>query len=137
MIGKHMDITARRETLHPISNPGGGRDYVITLRATIGRSRDENNTIDIILRYVPDRMILQPENFREYLDYINSLEWKTLEATAVAILDDIGNELVTRWAQVTLRHANNTQTAAEHDIIVEDIQPGWRNDDLLYRLPPV
>jgi hypothetical protein len=132
-----MDITARRETLRPIANPGGGRDYVITLRGTLGRSHDAG-AICIILRYVPDRIILEPENFSEYLDYIDSLNWETLEAITVAIVDDIGNQLVTRWAQVTLRHTTgNTQTTTDHDIIVEDIQPGWRNDDLLYRLPPV
>ncbi len=132
-----MDLIQRREILAPIANPGGGRDYVITLRGIL-ELQAHGGVMAVTLRYVPDRQVLVPDNYRDYLVTIGTLKWETLEATAVAMLDDVSNELLPRWAQVNLRHVDdgNTHTAG-HDISLEESQPGWRNDDLLYRLPPV
>ena len=128
-----MDAIQRRELLRPTANPGSGRDYVITLRGKLLNTRPPL-TATVVLRYVPDRQILEPANFESYLEEIAKLEWLSLEAIANAILIDTGNELAARWTQVTLR---DELGARNHEIAMEDHQPGWFNEDLLYRLPPV
>ncbi|MBT6095246.1 MAG: hypothetical protein HOH04_10210 [Rhodospirillaceae bacterium] len=130
-----MDLIQRREMLAPIANPGGGRDYVITLGGDI-ELPDHGGAMAVTLRYVPDRHVLAPNTYGNYLATIGELKWETLEAVAVAILDDVSNELLPRWAQVSLRHVGDGHTE-RHDICLEECQPGWRNDDLLYRLPPI
>jgi 7-cyano-7-deazaguanine reductase len=126
-----MDAIRRRELLKPVTNPGGARDYVITLWAERLLLAPAGTTA--VLRYVPDRLILEPANFETYALEIGKITWESLEAVAVAILDDIANELVPRWAQVTLR----AKSPNGHEIAIEESQPGWRNEDLIYRLPPV
>jgi len=131
-----MDAIQRREILQPVANPGGGRDYVVTLREQLVLE-DKGGAMQVTLRYVPDRHLLEPGNFTTYLARLAPIPWDTLEAAAVAILDDVGNELVPRWAQVTLRGGQPGAAPSSHEISLEESQPGWRNDDLLYRLPPV
>lgn len=131
-----MELHERRALLKPAPNPGTGRDYVVTLRGTLKLNGLAGETAAII-RYVPDREIVEPENFQHYLTTIQSLEWESLEAAAVAILGDISNELVSRWTQVALKHQPAGDALHEHDISIEDNQPGWHNEDLLYRLPPI
>jgi len=128
-----MDAIERRDILKPAANPGAARDYVVMLtgeRVLLGAQ------VHVILRYVPDRHVLPPATFQSYLDRIGELEWASLEAAAVAILDDMSNELLGRWTQVTLR-APGSDSAGGQEIAIEDHQPGWHNEDLLYRLPPV
>jgi 7-cyano-7-deazaguanine reductase len=131
-----MDAIQRREILQPVVNPGGGRDYVVTLREPLVLE-GQGGLMQVTLRYVPDRQLLEPANFTTYLGRLAPVPWDTLEAAAVAILDDIANELVPRWAQVTLRGTAPGEAPSSHEISLEESQPGWRNDDLLYRLPPV
>jgi 7-cyano-7-deazaguanine reductase len=126
-----MDAIQRRELLKPSANPGGARDYMITLR--VGQLHIRPDGASVVLRYVPDRLILEPPDFEAYTLEIGKLEWDSVEAVAVAILDDIANQLVPRWAQVTLR----AKGPSGHEIAIEESQPGWRNEDLIYRLPPV
>ncbi|MEK9751728.1 MAG: hypothetical protein VW338_00750 [Rhodospirillaceae bacterium] len=127
-----MDAIQRREILEPTANPGSAGDYVITLRASIARA-EGTAAASVVLRYVPERQILTPANFERYIGEVGRLAWESLEAVAVAILDDVANELVPRWAQVTLRDGG----AMGQEIAIEESQPGWRNEDLIYRLPPV
>ena len=131
-----MDAIQRREILQPVANPGGGRDYVVTLRERLVLE-NQGGAMQVTLRYVPDRQLLEPANFTTYLAGLAPIPWETLEAAAVAILDDVANELVPRWAQVTLRGTAPGEAPSSHEISLEESQPGWRNDDLLYRLPPV
>lgn len=128
-----MDPCERRELLRTRANPGGGRDYVITLSGTLKPDGMEA-ALDVVARYVPDRLIVEPADFETYLRTIQSLRWETLEAVAVAVIDDMSDRLVARWVQVTIRGGSQN---GRHDIAIEDHQPGWHNEDLLYRLPPV
>ncbi len=119
----------RREILDSLGNPGGKDDYVIGLRGRMRTDR-EGAEATVVIRYIPDKLILKPESLQTYLDALEAMEWDSLERIAVTIAKDIGNQLVTRWVQATLR-------IGSHDVSVEDRQPGWRNDDLLWRLPPI
>jgi 7-cyano-7-deazaguanine reductase len=90
-----MDAIQRREILEPTANPGSAGDYVITLRASIARA-EGTAAASVVLRYVPERQILTPANFERYIGEVGRLAWESLEAVAVAILDDVANELVPR-----------------------------------------
>ena len=67
---------------------------------------------------------------------LGGLDWKTLEAVAVAVLDDVNNEVVPRWVQVAVSYENADAGERErHAVLIEDRQPGWDNPSLLARLP--
>jgi NADPH-dependent 7-cyano-7-deazaguanine reductase QueF len=131
-----MDAIERRDILAPQANPNGSRDYVVILRGERAVSANGPVSATVILRYVPDRFVLPVESFQAYLDRIAGIDWPSLEAAAAAVLDDIANEVLARWSQVTLRVADEDGSGG-HEIAMEDHQPGWHNEDLLYRLPPV
>lgn len=70
-----------------------------------------------------------------FLDYTRALggrSWPSPEDIAVAIQDDVNNELVARWTRITVTtDANSTGALAGHSITVEDRQPQWDNRSLL------
>ncbi|MEE8393877.1 MAG: hypothetical protein V3R66_05985, partial [Rhodospirillales bacterium] len=57
--------------------------------------------------------------------------WETMEKVAVMVLNDINNEVVARWTQVSVAASKDK---ASHNVMVEDRQPHWDNPDLLSRL---
>lgn len=128
-----MDTLQRRETLRTAPNPDTRMDYVSTLEGGLpwrggGRTR-------IAIRYVPDRLILDPAGLPAYLAALAAAEWPTLEALATAILDDLGNEVVARWTQVVVTAPAAPDAGVEaHSVMLEDRQPKWSNDALLSRL---
>ncbi len=129
-----MNLLQRRALLDTQSNPDKGHDYVITLRAIVfGLSTKSKTTLT--LRYVPDRYVLAPSSLEVYLKTIGELDWPGLEKAATVIRDDINNEVVPRWLQVSLCAPVNAQgTVQHHDILLEDQQPKWDNPSLLSRL---
>ncbi len=126
-----MDLLKRRALLDTQSNPDTGHDYVVTLSGSVAGLR----TTTVTLRYVPDRSILTPSSLEGYLKTIGELNWSGLEEAAAAIRDDLNNEIVPRWLQVSLRASVNAQGSVQrHDILLEDRQPKWDNPSLLSRL---
>ncbi|MEO5338350.1 MAG: hypothetical protein H7841_15890 [Magnetospirillum sp. WYHS-4] len=118
-----MDRLTRRSRLSVRPDPDPKLDYLVTLEGEIGGERPAA----IELRYVPDRLILVPESFAAYLEDLGRRDWESLESLAVALLDDLRNELVARWLQVALQGSG-------HAVLVEDRQPKWDNPRLLARL---
>ena len=87
------------------------------------------------MRYVPDKLIIDPAAFGRYLGALGTLPWESLEKVAVTILDDINNEVVARWVQVALSAPNGTHPGVDsHGVMLEDRQPKWDNPALLSRL---
>ncbi len=124
----------RRRLLVSERNPGGQLDYIIHLDAELGAI----GAVDVRVRlaYVPDRDILQPGAFEVYLTLLSKQPWLSLEAMALAMLGDLNNEIVPRWAMVQLRSGRRMgepQTIS-HGVTVEDRQPGWSNPELLAQL---
>lgn len=128
-----MDTLQRRETLNTSPNPDTRMDYVSSLEGSLpwrgaGPAR-------ISIRYVPDRLILVPDCLAPYLAALADGHWPTLESLATAILDDLGNEVVARWAQVVITAPPAAEAGVEaHSVMLEDRQPKWSNDALLSRL---
>ncbi len=119
--------TERRSLLSTASNPTTALDYLNHLE---GHTRGANAYI--VLRYVPDKLTLPPASFTRYLNALDTYSTKTLEQLAVAILEDVNNELVPRWAQIVA--TRDLGEDAGHRILIEDRQPKWDNPALLARM---
>ncbi len=125
-----MDRIERRGALKTRPSPDSRLDCVSTLEGRTGIS-------PVRLRYVPDKLVMEPESFALYLKSLDGLAWDSLEETAMAILDDINNEVVARWTQITLCASDGRASdgdAGSHSVMVEDRQPKWDNSTLLSRL---
>jgi len=132
-----MERVQRRALLHTAPNPDGSIDYVTGVEGAF--SFDDDGTFaSVIVRYVPDRLILKPNTVEDYLSALESTEWETIEEVAVTLLGDLRNELVARWLQVTVNlELPSLARVGRQGITMEDRQPNWSNDVLLDRLPPV
>ncbi len=129
-----MDAKERRGLLATRSNPDARLDYVSALEGYIEpAARAQRTTVGV--RYVPDKLIIDPVAFGRYLGALGALPWESLETVAVTILDDINNEIVARWVQVALSAPNGAHPGLDnHGVMVEDRQPKWDNPALLSRL---
>ncbi len=123
-----MDILQRRGHLAVSPNPDPAKEYVATLEGSM-----EAGKIEVALRYVPDREILDPGSFAAYLDVLGGMAWDSLEKAAVTIIDDINNEVVPRWARIVLSMKEGG-AAGGHSVLLEDRQPKWDNPALISRL---
>ena len=133
-----MDVWQRRAVLNPIANPEKSTDYVATLTGILPPSGTVG-PVSVVLRYVPDALIVTPEGFGAYLKALEEEDWTSHEALATTILGDVSNELVARWSQVVASHegGEGPGTAPGHQVMIEDRQPKWDNPSLLALLPPV
>jgi 7-cyano-7-deazaguanine reductase len=111
-----------RERLRCSRNPGPRHDYIVDLSAAIP------DGTRLWIRYVPDREVLDPASVHAYSGGLPTL---ALEEQALAVLDDLLNELVPRWIEVRAERAD----PLPHRVTVEDSQPAWQNPSLLARLP--
>lgn len=129
-----MDINERRTLLATEANPDVKLDYVVAIAGNIAaHSISESSTVN--LRYIPDRTILVPAAFGQYLDALSAIQWQSLEETAAAILNDVNNELIARWVQVAISAPDNIHPGIDsHEVLLEDRQPNWDNAGLLSRL---
>ena len=129
-----MGLMTRRQLLTADGNPGTRLDYVVALEGGIpGDAQGGPRTVG--LRYVPDKLVLQPAAFGRYLEALAAETWPSLEDLAVTILDDMNNEVVPRWVQVTVSLPDTRQPGVEsHGVILEDRRPKWDNPALLSRL---
>lgn len=119
-------IRDRRDLLKISPAPHPRHDAVVTHRA-------EMNNTAMRLRYVPDRDILNPDSLAIYLDAIWGNTNPSLEETAQTILEDINDQVIPSWLEITLsRRTKDT----EHDVQIEDRQPHWKDRGLLDRLAP-
>ncbi|MBL4748839.1 MAG: hypothetical protein JKY17_08880 [Magnetovibrio sp.] len=127
-----MNMMDRRALLNSKDNPGRKLDYVITLAGNLPTC---NQARKIVLRYIPDREILDAEAFGHYLQAVEKTQWDTPEDLAVTLLTDVNNEIVARWVQVSLSAPKNQDgIVSTHGVVLEDRQPGWDNRTLLGRL---
>jgi hypothetical protein len=127
-------LTERRRLLASEPNPGGQLDYLVLLDSELGGVGAVE--VHVRIAYVPDRDILQPGALEAYLGLFSKQPWLSLEAMALAILDDLNNEIVPRWIMVRLRGQwpGTEPHTIKHSVTVEDRQPGWANPELLAQL---
>ncbi len=132
--GIAMDPHERRGLLSVVRNPDFKLDYVTSLSGQM-TPFDTDRPSGVILRYVPDRLILEPPTFGRYLNAMGAFEWPSLEEAAATLLNDVSNELVARWVQVSISAPPGVHPGIDsHDVLLEDRQPNWDNSGLLARL---
>ena len=129
-----MDIHKRRALLICERNPDMKLDYVISITGHMATPVEVDSSA-IHLRYVPDKTILTPASFGRYLDTLGTMAWGTLEERAAAVLNDVNNELIARWLQVSISAPDQVHHGIDrHEVLLEDRQPNWANAGLLSRL---
>ena len=129
-----MDIHERRALLTCERNPDMKLDYVISITGHMATPVEVDSSA-IHLRYVPDKTILTPASFGRYLDTLGTMAWETLEERAAAVLNDVNNELIARWLQVSISAPDQVHHGIDrHEVLLEDRQPHWDNAGLLSRL---
>jgi len=126
-----MDVTARRNLLRTRTNPDQRQDYVVTLR---GRLSAAGAGTVVLLRYVPDKLVIESESLNTYLLGLGGMAWDGLEDMAVTVLEDVSNETVARWVQVEMTAEEGDMNTIGHSVMLEDRQPKWDNPSLLARL---
>jgi len=124
------DPTAPVGPLRWRTNPRTGLDFVVVLDgpAPLAGCR-------VRLRYVPDKLILDRGAFVEYLATLAPPADAAPETLALALLDEINNEIVPRWVQIALSAV--TDDAPVETVILADRQPNWDNPEILNALPPL
>ncbi len=129
-----MDILDRRNLLATERNPDVKLDYVISIAGHMA-THGEVDSSAVNLRYVPDKVILNPSTFGRYLDALGTMKWEALEEAATAVLNDVNNELIARWVQVSISAPDQVHPGIDrHEVLLEDHQPNWDNVGLLSRL---
>ena len=127
-----MDSLSRCSHLKTLPSPGNRLDYVVHLE---GQIPCRGGAVSVSLRYIPDKLILNPEGFGKYLSFLSSGEPVLLEQLAVMVMEDINNETVARWIQVFVSGPENAYPEiGRHGVLAEDRQPKWDNSALLARL---
>lgn len=124
----------RRELLTTLPSPDIRHDYLVELTG------EPTPGTRLTLRYVPDRVVATPDGMAAYLAALAGGGGDDgdgggggPEALALGVLDDVNNELVPRWAEVTVERA----TPLPHRVVVEDRQPAWDNPQIFARLRPL
>jgi NADPH-dependent 7-cyano-7-deazaguanine reductase QueF len=126
----------RRLLLVGADNPQVDLDYVVTLVATLAvrlTSRPPER-VKVAVRYVPDRLLVDRQSFTAYLQAVEGAPHETLESMALAILNDLNNEIVPRLVQVNAAVFNEAESLVEESVWLEDKQPRWSNPVLQARL---
>lgn len=135
-----LALKERRGLLSTRDNPSAKLDYLVTAAITIpvtltamGKAEDNplSASVKLILRYVPDRLLLARASFGDYLAGLTARPWPDLESLGVVAIEDLNSELIPRWLHVTL---STTLASTEHAVTLEDRQPRWDNAKLLHRM---
>lgn len=110
------------------SNPRSDLDYIVLLEGTAAAAGCR-----VRLRYVPDKLILDSASFADRLATMAPAAGAHFETLALALLDEINNEIVPRWVQIVASADAGAPTA--ETVVVTDRQPNWDNPDILNTLP--
>lgn len=130
--GGEADAHDRVSSAGPLrwrNNPRSGLDFVIVLDGIAPRAGCR-----VRLRYVPDKLILDRDAFLDYLATLAPPPGGATENLALALLDEINNEIVPRWVQIALSAV--TDDVPVETVILTDRQPNWDNAAILGILPP-
>ena len=132
-----------RDYLVSHSNPSPALDYVATFSGKISKSNEnavdgtgQPVTINIQVRYVPDKLVVAMDEIPDYFEALAVKADDPLELLAAIILDDLNNELIPRWLNITASLDENAGPV-RHSVTFEDRQPNWDNPALLARLAAI
>jgi len=127
-------IKKRRSLIQTKDNPDPTHDYLCELRCQVLIRRPNEHKVTLVLRYVPDATLLSTFDMETYFDHLAEQEWHSLEAIALSVLEDINNEVIPRWVQVSVAFKPRREDAISSEVTVEDHQPDWKNSHLMERV---
>ena len=123
--------TARPESLLSArNNRRSALPYIVALSGDLQATRQR-----VRMRYIPDKLLVERSSFTTFLASLDAAESDAPEELALAILDEMNNEIVPRWIQISV--GGNARDGTAETVTVEDCQPNWEPPDLLHRLPPL
>ncbi len=126
---------ARCAYLKNFNNPRFGSDYIVALDYIAPPGEALHWQIDLKLRYIPDRLILDATSFHPYVSNLLMLKWRSLEQLASSVIEDFNNELVPCWVRViAVGSVGQGDQTTRHTVYCEDRQPRWGNITLLASL---
>jgi NADPH-dependent 7-cyano-7-deazaguanine reductase QueF len=120
----------RRSVLTSSVNPNKALDYITVLSGHFVAEPDKV-IHDVRLRYVPGSFILHPQSWQDYLKALCTVTWDSMEHTAVTMVGDTNDHLVPRWIEISL---TSNRAGSDMQVIVDDREPGWHNENILARL---
>lgn len=129
-----MDTLERRGLIAVTENPETRIDYLSVLHVQIERA-GHAGTISILMRYVPDRQIIEAAAWSDYVTSVSAEETASAEWLATTILADANDVAIARWMEIVVETAD--PEGCRHLVAVSDTQPGWSNETLLARLAPL
>ena len=141
-----MELLDRRNLLISLTNPHTSLDYLVSISGTIethnptkGISRlpgtwDYSKFIEVIVHYVPDRLILDDSSITEYFNYYQDKIPNQIEELGINLLGDFNNELVPRWIKLFITIQDSKKKSIK-ELSFFDSQPNWKNYDLLSSIP--
>lgn len=119
-------VHERRALIKTEPAPHPRHDAIVTLSGTF-------NDKVLRLRYIPDRDLVIPASLTTYLEAAMNGSVSSLEALSQLILEDINDQLIPSWLEVSLVDKSG---AFAHEVRIEDRQPHWKDRGLLARLEP-
>jgi hypothetical protein len=126
MMDSPDSLRQRRDLLETTPAPQPRHDAVVILEEGCIGAR-------LRLRYVPDRDVLMPESLGHYVNALAQMTFSSLEEMAQTILEDINDQVIPSWLEITLRRSTGD---THHEVRIEDRQPSWKDRGLLDRLAP-
>lgn len=130
---KASDAVRPDSLLKSRANPRNDLDYIVTHAGALGTAGGR-----IALRYVPDKLLVEAQSLATLFASLARDGAAAPEAAALAILDEMNNEIVPRWVQIAVSaDVDGGDGLPAQTVIVEDRQPNWDNPGLLSRLPPL
>lgn len=114
------------------TNPRNSLDFIVTHSGALGPSG-----LHVSLRYVPDKLLVDDQSLAAFFASLARPEPIAPETVALAILDELNNEIVPRWVQIAVTGGNDAGGQPSQTVSVEDRQPNWENLGILGRLPPL
>lgn len=123
-----MDPLLRRDLLAVRPNPAPRRDLLVRLAEPAGLRQPALDRPGVMLWYIADRLILDAASFQRYVEGLGRWIWPGPEDMALAVLDDIANEVIPNWVRVVVAPAPGRDggLAGRPQAVVEDRQPLWR-----------
>ena len=129
-----MNKIARRQRLKTLSNPDESIDYLVTLQTNTKRpfwkieKTLEVNSVIIVLRYVPDQLILEESSLNLYFQNLRNENATSSQQVGLMMLEDLNNELVPRWLHLTIITNLHINGLNHHNkVCFQDQQPNWNN----------
>lgn len=128
------ELNERRRRISTMENPDPTHDYLCELRRHMIITRPHEHRVGMVIRYVPDVQVLSTFDMEGYFDHVADLEWHSLEALALGLLEDMNNELIPRWVQVSVAFRARRDDTISSEVTIEDHQPDWQNSYLMSRI---